>query len=166
MVGKRTYRVWEEGRAPDVVVETVSRSNTRKQLEEDKRCLYARMGISEYFVFDMRPKSRKPALIRFRLHTDTGTTERKESWGEPLRSAVLDTDLRPDGERLYLIDPETQSPYRGGDEERRQRKAVEARAELFKSRLADKDRENQILKQQLPEMRERGRLRRRKVPDC
>ena len=48
---RRTYLLWEEGKAPDFVLEVTSRS-TRRQDAGFKRDLYALLGAREYWLFD------------------------------------------------------------------------------------------------------------------
>jgi hypothetical protein len=48
---RRTYKLWEEGVAPCVVIEMTSRS-TRLEDKGNKRALYALLGVREYFLFD------------------------------------------------------------------------------------------------------------------
>lgn len=48
---RRVYKVWEEGKPPDVVFETTSRS-TRREDTVFKPRSYARIGIGEYFLYD------------------------------------------------------------------------------------------------------------------
>ena len=48
---RRIYLLWEEGEAPDFVLEVTSRS-TRRQDAGFKRDLYARLGVREYWLFD------------------------------------------------------------------------------------------------------------------
>jgi Uma2 family endonuclease len=45
---RRTYKLWEEGVAPCVVIEMTSRS-TRLEDKGNKRALYALLGVREYF---------------------------------------------------------------------------------------------------------------------
>ena len=46
--GRRlTYRLWEEGKAPDFVLEVASR-NTWREDEGTKREVYERLGVREY----------------------------------------------------------------------------------------------------------------------
>ena len=45
------YRVWDMGKAPDFVLEIGSPSTWRNDLE-DKRDIYAGMGVGEYWLFD------------------------------------------------------------------------------------------------------------------
>ena len=46
-----TYAVWEEGKAPDFVLEVLSKSTWEKDVMR-KPTLYRRMGAREYFLFD------------------------------------------------------------------------------------------------------------------
>ena len=46
-----TYAVWEEGKAPDFVLELLSKSTWEKDVMR-KPALYRRMGVREYFLFD------------------------------------------------------------------------------------------------------------------
>ncbi len=48
---RRIYRLWVEGKAPNVVFEVTSRK-TRKKDAVTKPELYAAIGVAEYFVFD------------------------------------------------------------------------------------------------------------------
>ena len=48
---RRTYKVWEEGRAPAAVIEFTSRA-TALEDQGNKRVLYAWLGVGEYFLCD------------------------------------------------------------------------------------------------------------------
>jgi Uma2 family endonuclease len=63
---RRTYKLWDEGVAPCVVIEMTSRS-TRREDKGDKRALYARLGVREYFLFDPLGEYLKPPLQGFTL---------------------------------------------------------------------------------------------------
>ena len=63
---RRTYKLWEEQHAPQVVFESSSRS-TRLEDKGNKRVLYAMMGVREYFLFDPLSEYLKPPLQGFRL---------------------------------------------------------------------------------------------------
>ena len=58
---RRTYPVWEVGKAPDFVLEIVS-PDTRKKDVVEKPALYHRMGVREYFLFD--PDARREPRLR------------------------------------------------------------------------------------------------------
>ena len=63
---RHTYKLWEEGRMPDVVFEISS----RKTWGDDwhvKFQLYARLGVKEYFLFDPEYDYLPEPLIAFRL---------------------------------------------------------------------------------------------------
>src|SRR5207244_3000766 len=46
-----TYKVWQEGKAPDVMMELASKSTWRKDVFR-KVTLYHSLGVREYFLFD------------------------------------------------------------------------------------------------------------------
>jgi Uma2 family endonuclease len=52
---RRIYRIWMEGKAPDVVIETTSRKTMRKDTVV-KPALYAQLGIQEYFLLPLVPQ--------------------------------------------------------------------------------------------------------------
>src|SRR5206468_3192291 len=61
------YLIWQEGRAPQVVIELTSRS-TRKEDVETKFALYRDvLKVKEYFLFDPRAEYLKPPLQGYRL---------------------------------------------------------------------------------------------------
>ena len=63
---RRTYRVWEEGKVPDFVMEFSSRSTYRNDLAE-KLTLYAALGIPNYFLYDAEGLYLPSPLMGFRL---------------------------------------------------------------------------------------------------
>jgi Uma2 family endonuclease len=63
---RRTYKLWDEGVAPCVVIEMTSRS-TRLEDKGNKRALYAQLGVREYFLFDPLGEYLKPPLQGFTL---------------------------------------------------------------------------------------------------
>ena len=54
--------IWREGKAPDFVLEIASESTWRRDVEE-KRRIYAEMGVSEYWRFDPTGRCFTPALM-------------------------------------------------------------------------------------------------------
>ena len=60
------FRVWEEGVTPQVFFEIASESSWREDIG-DKRELYARLGVVEYFLFDPEGDWLDPLLQGFRL---------------------------------------------------------------------------------------------------
>ncbi len=63
---RRTYRIWVEGKAPDVVIETTSRKTKPKDTVA-KPEVYARLGVREYFLFDPVQEYLDPPLQGHRL---------------------------------------------------------------------------------------------------
>ena len=63
---RRIYKIWVEGKPPDVVIETTSRKTRRKDTQ-DKPPLYARLGVKEYFLYDPLQEYLDPPLQGYRL---------------------------------------------------------------------------------------------------
>ena len=103
-----TYRLWEEPKAPDFVLEITSRS-TRKEDLGKKRNLYATLGVSEYVLHDPRAEYLSPPLQGFRLgrgaYEPLPVTGVENAVGVPSDVLGLHLYLR-DGE-LRLRDPAT-----------------------------------------------------------
>lgn len=111
-VGKHrrlSYKLWEESKVPDLVLEVISRYSWRKDVYA-KPPLYGALGVREYWLYDPLDVRRDggPRLEGWRLGAS--------GYGEPLppgatgvgfSSEVLGLDVLPlDGE-LRLRDPET-----------------------------------------------------------
>ena len=63
---RRIFRLWEEGKGPDVVFEITSKS-TRIDDIGNKKGLYEALGVSEYFLFDPLHEYMEPQLKGYRL---------------------------------------------------------------------------------------------------
>lgn len=63
---RRTYKIWEEGVVPAVVIEVSSRKTRREDLTTKKQ-LYAQLGIREYFIYDPTADYLRPPLVGFAL---------------------------------------------------------------------------------------------------
>ena len=61
-----TYKVWEEGKPPDFVMEITSPKTFKKDLGS-KRDFYEVLGVPEYFLFDPKNQAISPPLRGFRL---------------------------------------------------------------------------------------------------
>ena len=66
---RRIYKIWEEGKPPDFVLEFASKGTYRNDLRR-KVELYAAIGISEYFVYDVDRRYLPRVLMGFRLVGD------------------------------------------------------------------------------------------------
>ena len=87
------YRLWEVGKAPDLVLEITSLST--KAEDVDKRGLYAQLGVTEYWQYEPRGKQLKPGLECRRLvqgrYVRVAGAYRSELGAFWLWSRVLDT---------------------------------------------------------------------------
>ena len=63
---RRIYKIWEEGKPPDFVLEFASKGTYRNDLT-GKVQLYAEIGIPEYFLYDVDRRYLPTPLIGFRL---------------------------------------------------------------------------------------------------
>ena len=66
----RTYKVWEEGKPPDFVMEFSSKGTFQNDLGH-KKAHYASMGIPEYFLCDIDRRYLPTPLMGFRLKGET-----------------------------------------------------------------------------------------------
>jgi Uma2 family endonuclease len=135
---RRTYKLWEEGKAPDFVLEVTS-SSTRRQDEDDKPSRYAEMGVKEYFLFDPTSDYLEPPLQGYRFVERRPVLIRPNSAGE-LESRCLGLLLKLEGADLVMSDRKTgERLLTQAEFEQAKRKQVEdqlraAEAELAKLR--------------------------------
>ncbi|MBM3463678.1 MAG: Uma2 family endonuclease [Armatimonadetes bacterium] len=96
------YLIWEEGKAPDFIIEVTSKSTRLEDIGE-KKGLYAALGVREYVIFDPLRDYLEPQLKMYRLEQG----EYVPVIGEPLQSTVLNLDLKIMESRLRLVDRRT-----------------------------------------------------------
>ena len=101
---RMSYKIWEEGKPPDIVVEVLSHRTWRKDLRA-KPGLYEAIGIREYWSFDQHHLSDDPPLVVRRL--ENGRYRVDEGDGMTGHSPTLGLDIRVEGIRLRLHDPVT-----------------------------------------------------------
>ncbi len=63
---RRSYKLWEERQAPQVVFEITSRKTIKNDLGRKKR-LYAQLGVEEYYLFDVYGEYLNPPLRGYQL---------------------------------------------------------------------------------------------------
>ena len=150
---RMNYKVWEEGKGPDFVLEVASPNTWREDVER-KPAIYAGLGVSEYFLFDPMGEHYTPRLQGYRLVE--GRYERLpavESIDRTLtmRSEVLGLELRAKGEEMRFHDPATgETLLSYGEEHAARRKeasarraaevradSAEARADTAEARIAE-----------------------------
>jgi Uma2 family endonuclease len=108
---RRTYKIWEEGKSPDVAIEITSRT-TRKVDEKKKPKLYRKLGVREYFQYDPTGDYLQPAL-RGRMLNEKGRyqkmrAEKLTDGTLSITSPLLGLQLHLQENRLRVFDPKSQ----------------------------------------------------------
>ena len=141
---RRSYKVWEEPKGPDFVLEITSHS-TRSADQGPKRRVYEALGVREYWLFDPTGDYLVPPLQGLRL--SAGRYVRlpsSTSLDGSLTSCseVLGLDLRAADGRLRLHDPATGQDLLSSEEledrleqEARARRTAEARVAELEARM-------------------------------
>ena len=133
---RQSYKHWEEGKAPDFVLEVLSADNWRNDIER-KPALYAELGVREYWTFDPRGVRTDggPAFGGLASLATRGTrTPITPSPSGEFRSNVLGLDLFALGRSLRFRDPATGEILPDHVESEAMRAAAESRAAAAESR--------------------------------
>lgn len=130
---RRTYRLWQEGVPPAIVLEISSRS-TRLEDLGTKRALYAMLGVAEYVLFDPLGEYLTPVLQGFRLVDGEYVRIEPEPDGA-LLSTALGMRLVPEQGQLGLIEVATGARVLRPAEEAAARRLAEARADALAAEL-------------------------------
>jgi Uma2 family endonuclease len=130
---RRSYRVWEEGKAPDLVIELTSES-TREEDMDDKMHLYQdTLRVREYFLFDPYAEYLEPPFQGHRLF------RKRYRPIEPVKgrlpSEVLGLHLEPHDGFLRLYDQATRRWLLLPPEEHQALLEAEAEVERLKQEL-------------------------------
>ncbi len=145
---RRIYKLWEEGKGPDLVIEITSKSTKLEDLGA-KRALYADMGVREYFLYDPLNEWLKPPLALYRL--ENGDYVRVEPTGERLPSEVTGLEFGVADGWLRAFDPSTGEPLpTPGEEAEARRREAEARRKA-EARAEELAQEVKRLRRQLEE---------------
>ena len=126
---RMNYKLWEEGRPPDFVLEVASPTTVKEDVER-KPGLYARIGVREYWQFDPHGDLLSPLLqgrrlvgrryVELRPERQAG----EESW---YVSEVLGLHLVSEGTCLRFWDPVRQDFLRTIEESEQDREGAERR---------------------------------------
>jgi Uma2 family endonuclease len=119
---RRVYKLWEEGRPPNVVIEVSSRETKNVDLKRKLR-LYEQLGVAEYYVFDPEYRYIKPPLRAWRLSGDRYVEVAVT--GGRVASSELGLDLIDTGQTLRLFDPAAGEILLTPEEEARRRRLEE-----------------------------------------
>jgi Uma2 family endonuclease len=100
---RRSYRVWEEGKGPDLVIEATSKTTQKEDLEVMLALYRDVLRVKEYFLFDPYREYLDPPLRGYRLgrkhYRPIAPVDNR------LPSQVLGLHLEAAGEQLRLYDP-------------------------------------------------------------
>ena len=136
---RMNYKVWEEGKAPDFVLEVASKSTWREDLGR-KRAVYARLGVKEYWMYDPTGEYFSPVLQGLRLAGSAYVRQLAiASPGDTLtlRSETLGLELHAQGGEMRFRDPETGQNLLSYSEANAARRAAEDRARAAEARVAE-----------------------------
>ncbi len=100
---RENYLLWEEGRAPNVVLEVTSESTRDEDLEDKLEIYRDEIEVVEYFLFDPRSEYLNPALQGHRLRRGRYVPIAPAAGRLP--SKELGLHLEADGSRLRFYDP-------------------------------------------------------------
>ena len=100
---RHTYKVWEEGKVPDFVMEFSSKTTYQNDLT-DKMDLYARLGIPNYLLYDAEALYLPSPLMGFQL-VDRVYIPIPPGVDGGIRSDVLGLDFHIRERRLGVYDP-------------------------------------------------------------
>ena len=102
---RRVFKVWEEQACPSFVMELTSRGTWLEDVG-NKKALYARLGVEEYFMFDPEADYLVPPLQAQRLlEGEYRPLEPRADGG--IESRVLGVVFHRDGQRLKVVDAAT-----------------------------------------------------------
>ena len=139
---RRIYKIWEEGKPPDFILEFASKGTYCNDLTR-KVQLYAEIGIPEYFVYDVDRRYLPSPLLGFRLIGDDYVEIASLATGG-LPSVTLGLEFHALDDNLGIYDPEAEawlktSAERAEDAEERANQEADARhkAEVEVARLQE-----------------------------
>ena len=151
------YKLWEEP-TPDFVLDDLSPANGRSGAV-DKRVLYRRLGVREYWLFD-ETGTRLPddsasgpgdLLVGYRLRGDGYAPIRANAAGR-LPSAVLGLELTMRDGLLRFFDPAADEYLHTLEEYVLERKSAERRAAAAEGREAQERREKEAAQARIAEL--------------
>ena len=155
---RRTYKLWEEGQVPSLVIEVTSDS-TRDEDLHGKKDLYEHLGVEEYIIHDPFGEYLRPPLQGFRL--ENGRYRRIEpAMNGSLVSRATGVTFKPAGRALRLIDTATGEMLPSAEEvrleldhERAERLKLLAERDLEQERRLDAEDRAQAAEEELSRLR-------------
>jgi Uma2 family endonuclease len=101
---RRTYKIWEEGKAPKVVIEVTSKKTRFEELHR-KHELYRVLGVREYYLYDPTGDYLPKQFMAYRLKGSEYHEVTPK--GNVCKSAILGLELKIEEGRLRLYDAHT-----------------------------------------------------------
>jgi Uma2 family endonuclease len=132
---RKSYRMWAEGKGPDVVFEFTSESTRYEDLDQKFGIYQDVWKVPEYFLFDPLGEYLDPPLCGYRLSRGRYVPIRPARGA--LTSKVLGVSLIGDGRRLILRDVATGAELLTRDEQRAAAEAHRAAAEAQRAVAAE-----------------------------
>ncbi len=134
---RRIYKIWEEGKPPDFILETTSKKTAREDAGK-KKTLYAQLGIAEYFLYDPLREWLDPPLRGYRL-VDGEFVRLEPDQSGGIASEQLGLTFRLVNGELALFVTQTGERLKTGDE-----RAVEAEARAAQEAAARRALEDEL----------------------
>ena len=125
---RRTYKLWEEGKGPDFVLELASGSTYRYDLGRKKKLYASVLLVKEYYLYDPDSQYLQPNLQGYRL-VDGIYLPIQPTLENRLPSFVLGLELGEKEQELGLYNPKTKHWLLKPAEESEARRQAEARAQ-------------------------------------
>ncbi|MXV85369.1 Uma2 family endonuclease [Candidatus Poribacteria bacterium] len=144
-----TYKVWEEGKVPDFVMEMSSKTTYRNDLGE-KMELYASLGIQDYVLYDAEGLYLPTSLMGFTL-VDGRYVAISPNADGGIYSEALGLEFRLRDMECGIYDPVSEVWLQTPAE------AAEARAESAETRAENAESEAAKLREQLARLQARSR---------
>ncbi len=142
---RKSYLIWKERKAPDLVIEIASDSTWLRDLTE-KSVLYHDMGVREYFLFDSTGERFGPLLAMKRRNGDRLEEEEPDERGR-IVSEVLGLELGESEGRLRFYLPGRAEPLPTPRERaekeaaRAEKEAARAEKEAARAAVAEAERD-------------------------
>jgi Uma2 family endonuclease len=148
---RRVYKLWQEKRAPSVIFEITSHSTWMEDLG-NKRVLYAKLGVQEYFLYDLEHTDLDPPLQGFYLERGEYVRIAPDAQGR-LESRALGLRLQEIDNTLRLIHPATNEIILTPDENYQAARDAEQAARKAEARARALETENARLRAELAKLR-------------
>jgi Uma2 family endonuclease len=131
---RRIYKLWEEGVAPQIIIELTSRKTWKEDLQTKWR-LYEELGVQEYFIFDPEYDYLDDPLVGYRL--ENGKYVEVEIKDGRAKSEVLGLELVDTGETLRLFDPNSNQMLPTPQEAQERVSELEATLARYREQFGD-----------------------------